>query len=523
MKRFLYTFIGVFLLGILANMLHLAYFFEGMDVYIKNLSAGLFTGGVPANMPHTFESHVGLSYIYQFLYTHLPSIPWYDLAMTTFAAISVSLGWILLRHFEPEMPLWKQLIYIILFIRLLTLIQLTLVGFMMAFFSLMALSRLSLRSNWERAALLTLFLISGMIRMDSILLGLAVFVVFELLTKARLQWRILLPAVTLLGLLMVVVHVPMSEEASYFKKIRPYQYALWDFSSNISELDGDDKDCLLAIEELTSASFLSDNHYLTPEYFERIGLVKKDKLNVAQLANFFTSTHMKPKAGELGNFLRLNLFLSLSVLIALLFMMVFYRRNATYLTGMLCLFFAVALILKMEHHILMIFFYVFLFEVLRVSDSSRKLTRFVLAVIMILGTIQLASDTATCRKLSGFYTANIPTDTQLLCVDVTLMDKINSRVMSGVHYPDIVGFDNGIVYLTNELDQLHGRIGIDKSYSGLMEHLRLSGELIYTAQHWRMELHNNYYHSCYDQPEFDIEQVSAINDGPYYLFSLRIE
>ncbi len=271
------------------------YYGEYLDHYFNAYIDGTFTAGVTKPLFYNYGMLPGTSQLLAWAYDAWPNVNWYGWLKQAFMLLNTTgLLWLLMliRHGYNQhkglgaalilfiLPFWC---YHVVWLRLTEMAFLAcgigIVG-IIATYTVLGQAVFS-KLMAARIFFLLLLLLSAHIRVESALLGLAIFAPAALLViKHRAA------SIGFLKISLAVVPVFLGSYALYlsaigpaeklFQESRVYTYTLWDFGQETNRFNLTTAADSIKLEA-TQKFFIADEAGMSPEFYDRIGVYKREK------------------------------------------------------------------------------------------------------------------------------------------------------------------------------------------------------------------------------------------------------
>jgi hypothetical protein len=512
------------------------YYDNPSDVNANYLMNGAFCGS-PLYLINTSGGMLYLSYLIKWAYVYFPTGHWTDVYML---ALNL-LGFFFLFVILLKMLLDSQsredgsFSMVVLFIGVLLilwsdaflLIDITKISFILSFASLFLLHQ-SGPGRSKRVELLCLlsFLIAVLHRTEPTILVWLLHLAYLILVKGIRSIKALLYSnrempITLgfIILASILVNIPLTDTDRFYASIRPYQFAVWDFKYDPAQLKLQSKEDS-AILQATSRYFLADKTKINSGFFERINLKPQDK-NPKYLINYLTKgTLFKEK---LSLFIQ-NYLVKYSALLAVMAALILWsfiaerdpsagRRRLLFAIFYIALLFTVGLVFKMEYHVYIPLFSVFLSYLLidACSSAPKPVLSLVGGMVCVVLAMFFLFQSAERNTMIRGQQKDIDTilanaeknDRQILVYNLSTFDKLKFKLFGretlALEHKNL-SVDNGWVYLYPEYDHyMTEQIGC-KEYKDVMAYLIAhKQEVVFISTDLRMQVLADYSAGVYQQ------------------------
>lgn len=469
-KYLTYLFLCTVAFFIISHLFPL-YFETGSESHFKIICSGIFNGS-PQGIFTTFGAHIFISDAMAFLYSQMPGYQWFDIFICIAHGILLCHLLLLFNtlNINENSSKYSWLISVSLFLSL-NFISLdpTRVSILLTASSMMFLMNFRL-TPIMKSWMFLMFILGILIRSESGVLTLALVTFFELYIKGFGQQMVkkLSVFVVVLMPILFAINYPADEEEASYLKIRPYQFALWDFYSEFPDIKLKSKSDSVIFYAATQ-SFMADESKINEAFFKRVALKKTDKYP-SDMLNYFQNIGIQlQKAKEyLTNFLwDIKIFWLLIFLIGLSISGVSkeYWHGWIFLISCSMVLFAIGVLMKMEIRLfypvmsLWLLASIFYTQV-KYKEIRLNLPKIMLTLLLLLSIYHfLSTNSVYYREKQAQRNEIKAVRNQVVNLSATsyvfldLHSTINwySYLFQKVSAYDskIIPLDNGLIYLTN--------------------------------------------------------------------------
>ncbi|MCO5249559.1 MAG: hypothetical protein M9887_11510 [Chitinophagales bacterium] len=516
-----FTGISILVLGSLCYLFPF-YYDKGTESHFKIITSGVFSGK-PQGIFNSFGTHIQLDKWRAFFYTYFPSIDWNDISIVILNGILLGQLFLLLTPFLKKKTLPSFLLFFaaIVFISQ-SFIQQDPLPLSLLLCSTSMLLILNFRlSKILYAWILFIFLLGLFVRIESGVLAVLIVTLSDYLYKGvnKRQFRNLFIFYAILLSVLVLVNLPINKEDADYLKMRPYQFALWDYYNKYPEVQVTNLSDSVIFYSATQA-FMTDKTKTNEAFYRKIKLNSTDKTPKDFLNYIVKIPYQLNRAVDYFNEFVLHqklLWLSLFFMIGVV--IIYYQRTlATIIVaaGIFSMLAVISVIMKMETHlflsllsllVLLVFYYSQYTS--KISPKSIHTVWFVIA--LLLSCLYITTSTVRYIGEKSAYAKAM----QLTKIELSQLPKssiVFLDLATTIHWYSylfekeipmqctILPLDNGLIYMTqSHQDKLMATFGCNEFPCYMDKFLDMKGAYYLTVPE-RKEILETYMKVVYHQP-----------------------
>lgn len=506
----------------------LSYFFPfyydtGSESHFRIIASGVFSGE-PQGIFNTFGAHLWIDKGAAYLYKYLPSIDWYD----TYLAFlhGILLGQILLVLLKPSKSKISKEFYLISLSSLVFLSQ----GFVqqdpLPLSLLLCSTSMLLILNYRLSTILyawilLMFLLGLFVRIESGVLAVLIVTISDSLYKG-VSRRLLKSFVSFFAILLSVlflINLPINQEEAEYLKMRPYQFALWDYYNEYPEVQLTNPVDSVIFYSATKA-FMADKTKTNEAFYRKIKLNSTDKTPKDFLNYIVKIPYQLNRAVDYFNEFVLHqklLWLSLFFMIGVV--IIYYQRTlATIIVavGMFSMLAVISVIMKMETHlflsllsllVLLVFYYSQYTS--KISQKSIHIIWFVIALLLsclyiTTSTIRYIGEKSAYAKameLTKIELSKLPKSSIVFLDLATTIHWYSYLFEKEIPMQcTVLPLDNGLIYMTqSHQNKMMTTFGCNEFPCYMDKFLGMKGAYYLTVPE-RKEILETYMEVVYHQP-----------------------
>lgn len=497
------------------------YYETGSESHFKIIYSGVFSGN-PQGIFKSFGAHIFIGDIISFLYNQFPVVKWYDIFISVVYGILIGQVSLLFNSFFTKSNLAFKVItvsiLIFLFQNVINLDPLR-ISLFLSVSSLLILLNYKL-SYFLKVWLFLMFVLGLLVRIESGVLALVFVTLAELFYKGfnRFQYKKFSLYYIVLFLLLCLINLPNSEEDEEYLRIRPYQFALWDYYNKYPEVKFESKSDSVIFYSTTYA-FMADREKINVDFFKRIGLKTTDK-KPSDIVNYLI---MIPNQLDRLDDYFYQYIICQSLLWLYLVLIIFlahfiYRRhipNLLMTMTILSVLLIIAVIMKMEMRlffallsliVLLIYFYGSITKTSKTSHIPMWLS-IIVGVIVVVFSLKTTSQ--YIRYNTEYYQsmhqakleiAKLPASSLVFLDLATTIHWYSFLFEDDVPLScQVIPLDNGLIYLTKGHQQKLKTIFDCLEFECYMDRIMNMNETYFLAVPERKNIIENYMLTVYDK------------------------
>ncbi|MCZ2393634.1 MAG: hypothetical protein LC105_07260 [Chitinophagales bacterium] len=504
------------------------YYDTGSESHFKIITSGVFSGK-PQGIFNSFGTHIQIDKWRAFLYTYYPSINWYDLSLVVLNGILLGHLLLLLISFL-KIKSWPS--YSLSFITMVfiahSFIQQDPLPLSLLLCSTSMLLILNFRlSKILYAWILFIFLLGLFVRIESGVLAVLIVTLSDYLYKGvnKRQFRNLFIFYAILLSVLVLVNLPINKEDADYLKMRPYQFALWDYYNKYPEVQVTNLSDSVIFYSATQA-FMADKTQTNEAFYQKVKLNSTDKTPKDFLNYIVKIPYQLNRAVDYFNEFVLHqklLWLSLFFLIGVI--IIYYQRTwATIIVavGIFSMLAVISVIMKMETHlflsllsllVLLVFYYSQYTS--KISQKSIQIIWFVIALLLsclyiTTSTIRYIGEKSAYAKameLTKIELSKLPKSSIVFLDLATTIHWYSYLFEKEIPMQcTVLPLDNGLIYMTqSHQDKMRATFGCNEFPCYMDKFLGMKGAYYLTVPE-RKEILETYMKIVYHQPiDFDAQ------------------
>lgn len=457
------------------------YYETGSESHFKIIASGIFTGN-PQGIFNSFGAHIIIGKVMAFFYRIIPNFYWYDFFICSLFGILIGHILLIFSVGKNAGNSFKILIVGIFLFSSINFIILdpTRLSLLLVATSIILLLNFNM-SLTLRFWVLMMFIIGVLIRVETGVLAVIFVTIAEIAYKgfSKRYFRKFSYFYIILILILGFINLPVNDEEVQYLKIRPYQFALWDYYNEFPEVVLESESDSVIFYSATK-SFMADESKINEDFFKRVGLNTTDKTPLDIL------NYLKKIPSQLSRSIEYyvvfvqhqTLVWLYLILMIVIFLIHFKRFIPTILVvgSILISLITISVLMKMESRLFYSMITLLLILTFFYGTTTSSMDRFQIPLsisflIFLISSFQLITSSNQYLKNRSAYTnkinqlkaelAKIPKSSVVFLDLTSTIHWYNYMFEKEIPlYCNVIPMDNGLIYLTksqqNKLEQTFG-------------------------------------------------------------------